>query len=202
MGRLLRRLFYLEFVPSRWRVPCFAAFGVFAGLGLVTTHVSRATSYLGNDPETCVNCHVMTTQYVTWQRSSHANVATCNDCHVPHNNLASKYAYKARDGMWHSFVFTMRLEPEAIQLSSSAIPVIEANCRRCHGQVVDAVHLREWEKGGNRCWDCHREVPHGRTRGLSTVSRIMAPELPKVEEFHGRSLIGGREPKPQNKSNE
>ena len=102
------------------------------GLGLFVFHISRAASYLSDAPETCMNCHVMTTQYVTWQHSSHANVATCNDCHVPHTSLAAQYGFKAKDGLWHATVFTMRWEPQAIRLSAGAVPVVENNCRRCH----------------------------------------------------------------------
>ena len=79
-----------------------------------------------------MNCHVMTTQYLTWQHSSHARVATCNDCHVPHDNLVHKFAFKAQDGSWHATVFTMRWEPQVIRLSERAKPVVQANCRRCH----------------------------------------------------------------------
>ena len=38
-------------------------------------------------------------------RASHHAVATCNDCHTPHN-LVGKYVVKARNGFWHSFYFT------------------------------------------------------------------------------------------------
>ena len=77
-------LFGLRLVPRVWRLPCFVMLGVAAGVGLFVLHVSRATSYLSDAPETCMNCHVMRTQYLTWQHSSHASVTTCNDCHVPH----------------------------------------------------------------------------------------------------------------------
>lgn len=197
MFRFLLRLATLSFLPRKWRIPCFAAFGVFAGLGLTTVHVSRAASYMTDDPEACVNCHVMTVQYATWQRSSHANVATCNDCHVPHTNVLEKYAFKARDGAYHSTIFTLRLEPQAITMSSAAIPVVEANCRRCHAELVSEVHLRQWQEGDNRCWDCHREVPHGRMRSLSAVPRVMTPQLPEIMDALGKPTIGGRLPRPE-----
>jgi hypothetical protein len=37
-------------------------------------------------------------QYVTWFHSRHREVATCNDCHVPHDNIVRHYAFKASDG--------------------------------------------------------------------------------------------------------
>ena len=35
--------------------------GLAAGMGLFVFHISRAASYLSDAPETCMNCHVMTT---------------------------------------------------------------------------------------------------------------------------------------------
>ena len=58
--------------------------GVIFGLGAYLVYVSKAYSYLSDDPKVCVNCHVMGPYYATWQHSSHKMVATCNDCHVPH----------------------------------------------------------------------------------------------------------------------
>lgn len=37
----------------------------------------------------------MVPQYAGWAHSSHLSVATCNDCHVPHNNALEHYAFKA-----------------------------------------------------------------------------------------------------------
>ena len=94
-----------------------------------------------------MNCHVMTTQYVTWQHSSHANVTTCNDCHVPHTSLAAQYGFKAKDGLWHATVFTMRWEPQVIRLSDGAVPVVEDNCRRCHAAVIADVASAAHQSG-------------------------------------------------------
>ncbi|HAT09106.1 MAG TPA: cytochrome c nitrite reductase small subunit [Planctomycetes bacterium] len=191
-----RRIIALAFVPAAWRLPIWLALGVFAGLAVLTIHVSRAPSYLSDAPETCMNCHVMTQAYVTWNHSSHRNVATCNDCHVPHTNVVEKYAFKAKDGMRHASMFTLRMEPQVIQLSSAAVPVVEQNCRRCHQQLVGDVHLREWQPGDNRCWDCHREVPHGRVSSLSTAFDVSAPQLPGVLDNPHQMQTGGRDPRP------
>jgi len=167
--------------------------GVLVGLALAVGKVSRATSYLGDDPATCVNCHVMNSVYTSWQHSSHARVTTCNDCHLPHDSIINAYAFKARDGIYHSAIFTLHLEPQVIRLSQAAIPVVEENCRRCHSHVIEEVSLKEHAKGDLRCWDCHREVPHGRTRSLSSSPGVMQPELPSVLERQ-RPTIGGRAP--------
>ena len=196
MTTFLKNLLALRFMPRGWALGCFAALGVLGGVGLLLGHVSRATSYLSDEPETCMNCHVMGPQYVTWQHGSHANVATCNDCHVPHDNVVSKYAFKARDGLWHSTVFTMRWEPQAIRLSKRAVPVVEENCRRCHEPVIDEVCLRSHAPGDMRCWECHREVPHGTARSLSATPEVFRPQLPSVEKAAGDLTIGGRRVRP------
>ncbi len=198
-GYGLYRLMTLDFMPAPWRIMCFLALGVLAGLGLAVGKVSRATSYLSDDPEGCVNCHVMQPQYASWQRSSHAGVATCNDCHVPHETVFDAYAFKARDGIYHSTIFTLGLEPQVIEMSSAAIPVVESNCRRCHAQTIEDVSVHAHESGERRCWDCHREVPHGRVRSLSSVPRVVMPELPSVLEPQVPT-IGGRKPRPEQKT--
>ncbi len=193
---MLVKLLTLGFLPAVWKLPVWIALGVFAGLAGVTIHVSRAPSYMSDAPETCMNCHVMTQAYVTWNHSSHRNVATCNDCHVPHDNVVNKYLFKAKDGMRHASMFTLRLEPQVIQLSTGAVPVVEQNCRRCHESLVGEVHLRAWQPGDNRCWDCHREVPHGRVTSLSTAFDVNAPKLPGVLDNPHLMQTGGRDPRP------
>ncbi len=186
------RAMALRFLRPRWRLAGFAALGVMAGMMLFVLHISRAASYLSDAPETCMNCHVMTTQYVTWQHGSHARVATCNDCHVPHTSLLSKYGFKAKDGLWHATVFTMRREPQVIRLSAGAVSVVEDNCRRCHAEVIADVATAEHHKGDLHCWDCHRETPHGSVRSLSATPGVFQPKLPPVSEPIQQPTIGER----------
>ena len=191
----VRSLVTLRIVPRAWRLPCFFMLGVAAGVGLFVFHASRAASYLSDSPETCVNCHVMNTAYATWRHGSHARAATCNDCHVPHDTVLRKYAFKARDGLWHSTVFTMRWEPECIRLSAGAVPVVEENCRRCHAALIADVSIAEHAPGDKRCWDCHRETPHGAVRSLSTAPEIFRPQLPELAKPTAEPTVGGRPPR-------
>ncbi|MBN1589429.1 MAG: cytochrome c nitrite reductase small subunit [Pirellulales bacterium] len=189
--RVLQQLISLEFLARQWRAVCFAALGAAVGMALFVAYSSRSLSYLGDSPETCVNCHVMGPQYATWQHSSHAAHATCNDCHVPHDSFASQYAYKARDGLWHATVFTMHWEPQVIRLSEKAVPVLEQNCRRCHERVVEDVCLGEQDET-QPCWDCHRDIPHGTARSLSATPDVFRPRLRPIEEATSAPLVGGR----------
>jgi cytochrome c nitrite reductase small subunit len=195
LTRLFSNLIALRIVPKQWWLACFAALGAAAGLGGFVFHVSRAGSYLSDEPETCMNCHVMTTEYVTWQHSSHAAAATCNDCHVPHSSPLAHWAFKAKDGMWHATVFTMRWEPQVIRLSAGAVSVVEGNCRRCHAALIENVPLAAHADGDLRCWDCHREVPHGAVRSLSATPGIFQPRLPSFEQPNQQPRIGGRPPR-------
>lgn len=197
LRKSLGYLLNLRFLPRAWQLSGFLMLGVLAGLGGFVLHVSRAASYLSDSPETCMNCHVMTTQYVTWQHSSHARVTTCNDCHVPQDSPVSHYAFKARDGLWHATVFTMRWEPQVIRLSPGAVPVVEGNCRRCHAQVVEDVAVATHAAGDLRCWECHREVPHGRVRSLSATPGVFQPELPPATEPLQQPKLGGRPVQPE-----
>jgi cytochrome c nitrite reductase small subunit len=194
---ILRSVVGLRLLAPAWRLPAFALLGVAAGMGVLVLQISRAASYLSDQPETCMNCHVMTTQYVTWQHGSHATVATCNDCHVPHDSVVRHYAFKAKDGLWHATVFTMRWEPQVIRLSQAAVPVVEDNCRRCHAQVIENVSVTAHKGGDLRCWQCHREVPHGSVRSLSATPGVFQPRLPSIREPIQEPRILGRPIRPE-----
>lgn len=159
--------------------------GVLVGLVFFTLHISKATSYLSDNPETCVNCHVMNTAYATWKHSSHARVAKCTDCHVPHENIVKKYFFKAKDGVRHSYVFTAKKEPQVIRIKEEGATVVQNNCIHCHHALLDqtSIHKVTYEKfkqgEGPLCWSCHRETPHGKVRSLSATPSV---ELSKPSE--------------------
>lgn len=172
--------------PMRWRLPVILAAGVFSGLGVLAFHISNASSYLTDDPKACVNCHIMAPQYATWKHSSHARVAVCNDCHVPHENIALKYAFKAMDGTRHAFMFTFHFEPDVIRMHAPGQWTVQNNCIRCHGgQMEHAAHAAvTWQEvkagTGKLCWDCHRETPHGRGNSQASTPNARVPELSPI----------------------
>ena len=63
--------------------------GIAIGIGGFTFVYARGYSYLTNDPAACANCHIMKEHFAAWSKSSHRAVATCNDCHTPHELVAS-----------------------------------------------------------------------------------------------------------------
>jgi cytochrome c nitrite reductase small subunit len=172
--------------PAAWRVPVIVALGVLGGIALLVFRISNAVSYLSDDPVTCVNCHVMAPQFATWQHSSHTRVATCSDCHVPHDNVVRKYAFKASDGMRHAYVFTFRLEPQVIQIRDAGKEAVQENCIRCHENMIGRISARSVSLEGSRqgsghlCWDCHRETPHGRVNSLASAPYARVPHPTSV----------------------
>ena len=167
--------------PENWRWPVIVLLGIFIGLMVFVIYISRAHSYLSDEPETCVNCHVMAPQYATWQHSSHRENATCNDCHVPHNNVFNKYYFKAKDGLRHATMFTLRMEPQVIFIHEEGAEVVQNNCIRCHTDLITDQKLManteaiQAHRSDRKCWECHREVPHGRVNSLSSVPHARVP---------------------------
>lgn len=182
LSTLWNEAFGRLFPTVRMQAIAWALAGSFVGLSAYLVYVSKAYSYLSDSPEVCINCHVMGPYYATWQHSSHAERATCIDCHVPHTSIFAKYLFKAQDGLRHSAVFTMRTEPQRMQAIPEAQAVIYANCVRCHEQLnqefVRTGHLtaQEIKHGDDRaCWDCHREVPHMGKTSLSATPDAIIP---------------------------
>ncbi len=164
-----------RFLLKGWQLPVIILTGGIIGLSLYAAIESRAVSYLSDDPKTCANCHVMTPQYTTWRNSSHREVANCNDCHVPHDNVVKKYLFKAKDGLYHASVFTSRNEPEVIRMKEAGIEVVQNNCIRCHenqvtdGKLASQVPNHFNSRTERKCWECHQEVPHGSVHSLSSI---------------------------------
>ena len=162
-------------LAAAWRYAVYTLGGAACGLGLVVVHISRAGSYLLDRPDACLNCHVMNNAYANWQHGSHREVAECRDCHLPHQNPVAKLAFQARDGLRHSYVFTFRREPQVLELSAGAQPVVQENCLRCHANQFLMARLAAVTE--RRCWDCHDGV-HGRVISLSGTPHAYRPPIP------------------------
>lgn len=173
---------FLSRIPRQFVLPIFVVGGLVVGLGAYTVYMSRAHSYLSDDPKACINCHIMTPYYQTWNHSSHAQWTTCNDCHVPQDNILNKYAFKAKDGLYHAAVFTVRGEPQSIRPRDESYEVIMNNCIRCHTQLntefvkTGMIDYADAKKGeGKACWDCHTQVPHSKVSSLSGTPNAIVP---------------------------
>jgi cytochrome c nitrite reductase small subunit len=136
------------------------AIGAFLGAGAFTFQYAEGTSYLSNDPAACVNCHVMRDQYDGWSKSTHHAAATCNDCHVPQDFLG-KYLAKMDHGWRHSKAFTLQNFHEPIRITPADLEIVQANCRRCHEELVDQIDNVGHAAGSTDCVHCHSRVGHG-----------------------------------------
>lgn len=172
----------LNIIPNQFILPLFVVGGLVAGLGIYTLYMSRALSYLSDEPEACINCHIMTPYYQSWNHGSHARWTNCNDCHVPHDNVISKYAFKAKDGLYHAAVFTLNAEPQVIRPRAESYEVIMGNCVCCHTQLntefvkTGMITYAESKEGkGLACWDCHTEVTHSKVSNLSSSPNAIVP---------------------------
>jgi cytochrome c nitrite reductase small subunit len=141
--------------------------GAALGIGSYTFVYAKGASYLSDDPSACANCHIMGEHFDAWNKSSHRNVATCNDCHTPAGTLA-KYANKAENGFWHSFGFTTGNFPEPLQITPGNSRVTEQSCRKCHESITLAIEgfshdsraARPGEGNEQSCVQCHANVGH------------------------------------------
>lgn len=166
---------------SRWRSVAVLSMGVIVGMGFFLAKEASLVSYMSDNPKACVNCHVMTPVYNSWMHSSHRERASCNDCHVPQDNLINKYFFKAKDGLFHATIFTARMEPEVMFIREESKKVVQNNCIRCHVQQVTQVKYNGWlddhkeNRTTRNCWSCHQELPHGTVHGISTIKNNIAP---------------------------
>ncbi len=142
--------------------------GVLSGAGLFTMDYAEGLSYLSSDPAACANCHIMQPQYDSWQKSGHHHVATCVDCHLPHD-FVGKYIAKAENGYHHSVAFTAQNFHEPIMIKEKNAKILQHNCESCHSDMIHDIHVMAAPEGSAEpvnCVHCHAYVGHGPPGGL------------------------------------
>ena len=142
-------------------VVCLFA-GSLIGLGSYTFWYAEGGSYFSTDPRACANCHVMRESFDSWQRSGHHHVATCNDCHMPHE-LLPKLFCKAENGFWHSKGFTLQDFHEPIRIKPRNAGILQANCVSCHHGLVEGI-VGHGAGAEAKCVHCHLSAGHGPPR--------------------------------------
>ncbi len=159
---------------------------VAVGLFAYVVKASNMISYFSSDPKVCINCHAMNTHYATWQHSSHRDRATCVECHLPRDTFSNKMLAKSMDGFNHSVAMTFRTYGLKIRATENAADRIQKNCTMCHRDIVSQMldnhslyqSTSNSENADRRCWDCHRDVPHGSNSQLTaTPDNIGVKEL-------------------------
>lgn len=163
----------------RWLFACVIAVGILAGVGGYTFFYAEGPSYLSDNPKSCANCHIMNSQYDSWQKSGHHAAAVCVDCHLP-TSFIPMYAAKAMNGYHHSKGFTLQDFAEPIQIKPINSQILQNNCLRCHGPMVDTMLPgATTDRDAIRCVHCHRSVGHGPPAGLGRTDQGLAKEMPR-----------------------
>ncbi len=138
--------------------------GMLLGAGGYTFYYARGASYLSNDPQACINCHVMQAEYDGWEKASHHALATCNDCHMPHD-FFGKWLAKASNGYHHSVAFTFWSFHDPIRIKPGNSAVLNANCLYCHRDFASEITAhRVINDEELYCIRCHDNVGHGPRR--------------------------------------
>ncbi|HSM57232.1 MAG TPA: cytochrome c nitrite reductase small subunit [Candidatus Sulfomarinibacteraceae bacterium] len=140
-----------------WLLLAGIAGGVF-GLGGFTFIYAEGGSYISDNPDTCVNCHVMREVHDAWNKGSHKAVAVCNDCHTPHR-FPDKYIVKGLNGWNHSVAFTTGDFHEPLRITGLNYNVALENCLYCHGDFVVAMSHQGTDDPTD-CLRCHSGVGH------------------------------------------
>lgn len=145
--------------PRRILIALAALIGMGLGVSVFTFGYAEGHAYLRDDPEACANCHVMQDHLDGWRKSSHHAVATCNDCHLPHD-FVGKWFTKADNGFFHSLAFTAGGFPDPIRIKPRNADVTQRACLHCHQEFVH--EMLPSERGGDmlRCVTCHQDVGH------------------------------------------
>ena len=137
------------------------AVGMVIGIGIFGIGHSGLTSYFSTDPENCANCHVMQGHYDAWEHGGHRNVATCDDCHLPHNNPVSRLLVQAEDGLLHGYKFTTGDYPTNIVIRDSSRAVTNEACLHCHGVMTSSMRASIPNTSETiTCTHCHANVGH------------------------------------------
>ncbi|TAL35190.1 MAG: cytochrome c nitrite reductase small subunit [Spirochaetes bacterium] len=107
--------------------------------------------------EYCASCHVMLPRYEDWFYTGKHTMIRCVDCHLPNDSFLNHYVWKGLDGMKDVVYFYTGIVPEMIHITVHGKKTIQANCVRCHEEMVSRINA-----DAMRCWDCHRSFYHNR----------------------------------------
>ncbi len=135
--------------------------GIPLGVSTGTFIYADGFSYFSGNPKACMNCHVMKSNFDSWNTSSHKAVATCNDCHTS-GSFISKYSQKALNGFMHSWAFTTGNFHEPIQIKPFNQRIAQQSCLKCHSNLIEASHFGNVGFGNRNCLNCHSNVGHRR----------------------------------------
>ncbi len=148
----------------KWLPVLVIAVVVILALGVFLAFGPPGLYAKSESPEFCGSCHVLATESETWFHSGAHRGIKCIDCHLPNDNLAHHLWAKGLEGVVDVFAFHTGFFSEPIQLSAGGAKVVEANCRRCHAELLSRINEER------PCWDCHRRMTHKGTGTIATLT--------------------------------
>jgi predicted CXXCH cytochrome family protein len=163
--------------PTYWQRVRLTLLRLLAVLGVVLVVLALMTSGAAqytSRSEFCVSCHIMEPYYVSWQESTHHDVA-CIKCHFP-PGAAEKVRGKMQGLVQLLKYVTATAAPRLV----AEIP--DESCLRCHdtrllaGRVEfhgipfdHGPHLSEDRRGKKlRCTSCHSQIVQGAHMTVTT----------------------------------
>jgi len=129
-----------------------------AGAGLVIMLLTRLPVLGLEEASFCGRCHVMQEQVDTYQHSPHRQTTNCGACHDPHGLLTGS-VYASYTGTRDVYRVVTNTTPEEIRITDMSKRVVQNNCLRCHGDIMQEIGDTS-QNGGNHCFHCHREIIH------------------------------------------
>lgn len=127
--------------------------------GILLSLLTVKTMAYTDSPGFCRSCHVMESEYTSFENSTHAELS-CNECHLPHDSIVHKLFFKGRAGMTHVYFNTFGTEdiPKVIHATDRTKKVVNDNCKSCHKSTLANVS----HNAKDNCTSCHQLVPHGK----------------------------------------
>lgn len=121
-------------------------------------------NHLLDGPQFCGSCHFMKPWVDTWYHSSHREVASCGDCHIPHDLVQGAF-YKAYTGSRDALETITGQIPESFLISDHGSKVVHKNCLSCHSDLLRIVGDTR-KDNGMYCFKCHQNTPHSPPLGM------------------------------------
>lgn len=161
LQRFRRASTWYALIPPFWLWLLLAGVGGgLLGFGGFTFTYAQGFTYLSDNPAACANCHVMRDVYDGWNHGSHKAVATCNDCHTPHDFIRH-WLIKGLNGFKHSRAFTLGDFHEPIRITDFDQAIARQNCLRCHGDLTARMNHQDTDNPTD-CLHCHVGEGHGK----------------------------------------
>jgi nitrate/TMAO reductase-like tetraheme cytochrome c subunit len=167
--------------------------GIAVALFIFAT-ITAGTAYTSTS-DSCVNCHEMSTQYMSWKRSTHESIS----CMACHSGIGVKGYLDAKVGGARKMYkhITKTVEPKEIKATVS-----DNVCLQCHYStkntsfnydkkllndpllVPTKLHTEHFEEKDITCLTCHSGMVHGSISGDIKIKKDGCVECHNKEKIY------------------